>query len=82
MAFGAAYLAYFLPSVPLWQALLVSGIGNLAGQAGDLAESVLKRGAGVKDSGNLLPGHGGWLDRVDGTLFTVPVVEVLLRARP
>ena len=51
--------------------------GNVAGQFGDLAESAMKRGAGVKDSGRLLPGHGGMLDRVDSSLFALPVVYVL-----
>ena len=56
------------------EVVLVSAFGNVAGQLGDLAESAMKRGAGVKDSGTLLPGHGGWLDRLDSSLFSMPVV--------
>jgi phosphatidate cytidylyltransferase len=55
---------------------------NVAAQFGDLAESAIKRGAHVKDSGTLLPGHGGWLDRVDGTLFSLPVLYFLLLRWP
>jgi phosphatidate cytidylyltransferase len=54
--------------------VVVSAIVNIAAQLGDLVESLIKRGAGVKDSGTILPGHGGMLDRVDAMLFAVPVV--------
>jgi phosphatidate cytidylyltransferase len=58
-----------------WQHVIALGIlTNIAAQFGDLFESALKRGAGVKDSGTLLPGHGGMLDRIDALLFAVPVV--------
>jgi phosphatidate cytidylyltransferase len=57
-------------------AVILSVAANLAGQLGDLAESALKRGAGIKDSGNSLPGHGGWLDRLDSSLFAMPVVYI------
>ncbi len=52
---------------------------NIAGQLGDLAESAMKRGADVKDSGAILPGHGGFLDRVDSTLFALPVIYAYLK---
>jgi len=61
------------------EAVGLSALANIAGQLGDLAESALKRGANVKDSGQLLPGHGGLLDRVDSALFTMPAVYVYLR---
>ncbi len=75
--FGLLYMGRFEPRVPLWHIGVIAVLGNIAGQFGDLAESAMKRGAGVKDSGNMLPGHGGMLDRVDSTLFALPVVYVL-----
>ena len=76
--FGILYLTRVLPAVSYLEAGLLSVAVNVAGQVGDLAESALKRGAGVKDSSALLPGHGGLLDRVDSTLFALPVVYLKL----
>ena len=78
IVFGSAFIQYKFPAVGLGRAIVLCAAANIAGQMGDLAESAFKRGAGVKDSGNLLPGHGGWLDRVDSSLFAVPVVYWLL----
>jgi phosphatidate cytidylyltransferase len=58
---------------PLWFVVAFAVSINVAAQIGDLVESALKRGAGMKDSGNLLPGHGGVLDRIDALLFALPV---------
>lgn len=78
-ALTAVIYAYFLmPGTSLVIALVVGAIGNIAGQLGDLAESAFKRGAGMKDSGTMLPGHGGWLDRIDSSLFSVPAVYATL----
>jgi len=75
--FGILFLSRFI-HVAIVLAAIVTVTANIAGQIGDLAESAIKRGAGVKDSGNLLPGHGGMLDRVDSSLFSIPVIYSIL----
>lgn len=74
---ATGYAAVFLPGVPAWYALVAAAVLGLVGQAGDLFESMLKRAAGVKDSGALLPGHGGLLDRADGIIAVGPVLHLI-----
>lgn len=64
----------------LWQVLLVGAVLGIVGQVGDLAESLLKREAGMKDSSDLIPGHGGVLDRFDSLYFVLPTAAALFRA--
>jgi len=77
-AVATAYIRWFSTETSLPMAIAIACAANIAGQLGDLAESALKRGAGVKDSGTMLPGHGGWLDRLDSSLFSMPAVYVIL----
>ncbi len=72
---GVAIVRALFDSPLPWPAVIMMGLlGGLMEQLGDLCESMLKRAAGVKDSGALLPGHGGLLDRIDGMLYAAPVV--------
>jgi len=76
---GALIVRHFgLPWMPVPHAVVLAVLVAVAGTAGDLAESLVKRWAGVKDSGTLFPGHGGMLDRLDSLLFGAPVVYYYL----
>ncbi len=75
---GRGFTALHIISIPAWQMVLLAIVLNIAAQLGDLLESAIKRGAGVKDSGTLLPGHGGILDRIDALLLAAPVLWYIL----
>ncbi|HSQ15242.1 MAG TPA: phosphatidate cytidylyltransferase, partial [Candidatus Binatia bacterium] len=79
---AALYAHGFLPEVSGGYAAAAGAAVGISGQAGDLFESLIKRAAGVKDSGTLLPGHGGILDRADAILAAGPVLYLFAALSP
>jgi phosphatidate cytidylyltransferase len=73
--------AWFMPPITVQETVFLGIVLTAAGTLGDLAESLIKRGAGVKDSGTLIPGHGGVLDRMDSMLFAAPALFYYLAIR-
>ena len=76
---GAVLGGFFLPDISIVSLILVALVTGAFAQVGDLFESLIKRVADVKDSGSIMPGHGGVLDRLDGVFFAAPVYYVLVR---
>ena len=71
--------AWFFPALSLQSAIVVGLLLGVVGQAGDLMESAIKRSVDTKDTGRVIPGHGGMLDRIDALLFAAPVLFYYLR---
>jgi phosphatidate cytidylyltransferase len=82
VAFAVVFARVFLPAIPPWYAAASGLAVGATGQAGDLFESLLKRAAGVKDSGTLFPGHGGVFDRADAILASAPPLYLLAAMAP
>jgi phosphatidate cytidylyltransferase len=79
MAFAALVTFWFFPELPYHISISLAALMAIVGVGGDLAESALKRGAGTKDAANILPGHGGLLDRLDSLLFNAPILYYFAR---
>ena len=77
--FAAIATATFFPELPYKFSIPLAIVMTVAGLFGDLAESAIKRGAGAKDAANILPGHGGMLDRLDSLLFNAPILYYFAR---
>lgn len=75
-AFG---ISYYFTDLAMWQWLIISVLTIITGTYGDLVESLFKRSMSIKDSGNKLPGHGGFLDRFDGLLLSIPFIVIFLK---
>ena len=69
-------IMFDVTKITLWKVAIISFLGSLLGQCGDLFESYLKRNAKVKDSGKIMPGHGGMLDRFDSHIFVAPFIFI------
>jgi phosphatidate cytidylyltransferase len=82
-AFAAIVTVYFLCQyftvLPPWKWFCITGIIIIAGTYGDLIESLFKRSIAIKDSGRVLPGHGGFMDRFDGLLLSAPFIIAFLK---
>ena len=78
---GAAFLARatFAPYLEIWHACLLGLLAGVVGQLGDLFESLVKRDVDVKDASQLVPGHGGVLDRFDSLFFTAPLIYYFIK---
>ena len=66
--------ATIISKTSIWQYAVICGVGGMISQIGDLAASAIKRNHEIKDYGNLIPGHGGILDRFDSVIFTAPII--------